>query len=223
MNVNRIAVRWNPLEPTEILERKFLDRAVPVAEQANIRTVFDVFRSTRSRSASAPRRGPRSSVRTCRSSRARTGGDRLHRRQRAERGVLLAAPVRTGRAGVSGRLPARVLTARDALKAVNPDIRVIAAGLSGKNDRTSTSPVRFLDALGDAYRKWSERAGDGRSRLPRLSAAQHPSSVAPLRGRTRAGPTSIASSRPSGTPSTAPGSRRSRKGLPGSTGKTSGS
>ena len=26
---NRIAVRWNPAEPTEILEQKFLDRAVP--------------------------------------------------------------------------------------------------------------------------------------------------------------------------------------------------
>ena len=43
MTVNRIAVRWNPLEPTEILEKKFLDRAVPVAEGSGIRTVFDVF------------------------------------------------------------------------------------------------------------------------------------------------------------------------------------
>ena len=49
----------------------------------------------------------------------------------------------------------RVLArAYDALKAVNPKIRVIAAGLSGEgNDRTSTSPVRFLKAMGDAYRR----------------------------------------------------------------------
>ena len=40
---NRIAVRWNPAEPTEILEQKFLDRAVPLATQLDIRLVFDVF------------------------------------------------------------------------------------------------------------------------------------------------------------------------------------
>ena len=43
MTENRIAVRWNPAEPTEILEKKFLDRAIPVAERSGIRLVFDVF------------------------------------------------------------------------------------------------------------------------------------------------------------------------------------
>ena len=47
----------------------------------------------------------------------------------------------------------------DALKAVNPAIRVIAAGPSNEgNDHTSTSPVRFLRALGDAYRASGRQA-----------------------------------------------------------------
>jgi hypothetical protein len=53
----------------------------------------------------------------------------------------------------------RMMTAAyDALKSVDPTLRVIAAGPSNEgNDRTSTSPVRFITALGDAYRA-SERA-----------------------------------------------------------------
>ena len=48
----------------------------------------------------------------------------------------------------------RMMTAAyDALKSVDPKLRVIAAGPSNEgNDKTSTSPVRFIAALGDAYR-----------------------------------------------------------------------
>jgi hypothetical protein len=55
---------------------------------------------------------------------------------------------------LSGASFARLLAAAyDALKAVNPGLRVIAAGPSNEgNDRTSTSPVRFIRAVGDAYR-----------------------------------------------------------------------
>ena len=156
MTENRIAVRWNPLEPTEILEKKFLDRAVPVAEGSGIRTVFDVF-------AIDPLAF---GINT--ETRATLFGAYLQKLARTYPEVtdfIIANEPNEAffwrpQFGPEGEQASavdflRVLTrAYDALKAVNPDIRVIAAGLSGEgNDRTSTSPVRFLDALGDAYRK----------------------------------------------------------------------
>jgi hypothetical protein len=156
MTVNRIAVRWNPLEPTEILEKKFLDRAVPVAKGSGIRTVFDVF-------AIDPLAF---GINT--ETRATLFGAYLQKLARAypevtdfiianepNEAFFWRPQFGPGGAQASAADFLRVLTrAYDALKAVNPEIRVIAAGLSGEgNDRTSTSPVRFLDALGDAYRK----------------------------------------------------------------------
>ena len=48
----------------------------------------------------------------------------------------------------------RILAAGyDALKSVDPAIDVAGLGISpAANDKTSTSPVRFIDALGRAYR-----------------------------------------------------------------------
>jgi hypothetical protein len=156
MNVNRIAVRWNPLEPTEILEKKFLDRAVPAAGQLDIRLVFDVF-------AIDPL-----AFGIDTETRATLFGAYLQKLARTYPQVtdfivanepnerFFWRPQFTpGGEQASAADFLRVLSrGYDALKAVNPDIRVIAAGLSGEgNDRMSTSPVRFLDALGDAYRK----------------------------------------------------------------------
>ena len=59
-----------------------------------------------------------------------------------------------GKRQVSAAAFLRMITAAyDALKSVDPELRVIAAGPSNEgNDKTSTSPVRFVAALGDAYR-----------------------------------------------------------------------
>jgi hypothetical protein len=156
MTENRIAVRWNPVEPTEILEKKFLDRAIPVAERAGIRLVFDVF-------AIDPL-----AFGTDTETRATLFGAYLQKLARTypqvtdfivanepNEAFFWRPQFAPGGEQASAADFLRVLTrAYDALKAVNPNIRVIAAGLSGEgNDRTSTSPVRFLDALGDAYRK----------------------------------------------------------------------
>lgn len=152
---NRIAVRWNPVEPTEILERRFLDRALPVAARSGIRVVFDVF--------SIDPLGFSIDSDT----RAALFGAYVQKLARTYPQVtdfiVTNEPNESyfwqpqfGPAGVQLSAAAflRVLTSTyDALEAVNPKIRVIAAGLSGEgNDRTSTSPVRFLKALGDAYR-----------------------------------------------------------------------
>ena len=186
MDMNRIAVRWNPLEPTEILERKFLDRAVPVAARAehppDVRRLPD-----------RPARVPASPE-----TRATLFGayfQKLARTYPEVTDFIVANEPNEAffwrpqfgpgkRAGVSRRLPAHdYCRAYDALKAVNPDIRVIAAGLVRGRERP------HVDVAGSFPRRagrrlpqeWLGRAGHGRSRLPRLSAAQHPSSVEPLR------------------------------------------
>jgi hypothetical protein len=152
---NRVTVRWNPADPTAIQEQGFLDRALPAAAAAGIRIVFDVYPTdplafTSSPEARAPlfaaylqtvaRRYPQVT-------------DYIVGNEPNEFYFWRPQFGKSGRqASAWGFLP--VMTAAyDALKAVNPDIRVIAAGPSNEgNDKTSTSPVRFLRALGAAYR-----------------------------------------------------------------------
>lgn len=155
MTQNRFTVRWNPADPTRIQERGFLDRSLPAAARAGIRIIFDVYPLDTTAFSVDP----------------------------ADRGRLFAAYLQTlartypqvrdyivgnepneayfwqpqfgpsgEQASASAFLPV-MAAAYDALKSVDPGIRVIAAGPSAEgNDRTSTSPVRFLRALGDAYR-----------------------------------------------------------------------
>ena len=112
--------------------------------------------------------------------------------------------------------------AYDALKGVDPDIAVVGVGLSPRgNDRPtaknniSTSPVRFLRALGTWYR----RSGRTQPLMDAFSFHPYPNEATdPLdrgyavaeRGLRR---TSTGSSRRSGTPSTARRSRRRSTGL----------
>lgn len=155
MGADRFTVRWSPATPTTILEQPFLDRSLPVAARAGMRIVFDVY----------PTDAPTFAF----------DGD--------ARTVLFAAYLQTlarrypqvtefivgnepnesffwqpqfGAAGEqvsAARFEKLMAASYDALKAVDPAIRVIAAGPSNEaNDRTSTSPVRFLKALGEAYR-----------------------------------------------------------------------
>ena len=152
---NRFTVRWNPAAPTAIQEQGFLDRSLPAAARAGVRIVFDVYSMDQLAFSPSPE----------------------------TRAALFAAYLQTlakrypqvndfivgnepnesyfwqpqfGAAGevVSAAAFLKVMTAAyDALKAVRPDIRVIAGGPSNEgNDKTSSSPVRFLKALGEAYR-----------------------------------------------------------------------
>jgi hypothetical protein len=152
---NRITVRWNPADPTTIQDQEFLDRSLPVAAQAGMRIVFDVYPldpfafspSPEARAAlfgaylqTLARRYPQVT-------------DFIVGNEPNESYFWQPQFAETGEQVSAAAFLPLISTAYDALKAVRPDIRVIAAGPSNEgNDKTSTSPVRFLTALGAAYR-----------------------------------------------------------------------
>jgi hypothetical protein len=157
---NRITVRWDPKQPQEILEESFLNRVVPVAKENGIRIVFHVFPISPTSLTSSPTATEKFAAFLTKLATAypdvrdyvvgnEPNQPRFQRPQFSPAGRGLAAPVYAG------------LLARsyDALKEVDPAIRVIGLGLSGRgNDlphapsNASTSPVRFLRDLGAAYR-----------------------------------------------------------------------
>jgi hypothetical protein len=164
MTDNRVAVLWDASRPAEIVEKPFLDRALPVAREHGIRVVFAV----------SPRRARSLTVsRTAAPAFAAFLQLLARTYPEVEDFVIGNEPNQPrfwqpqfvrGR-GVSGAAYQRVLAmAYDALKAVDPDIRVIGVGLSPRgNDRpnaksnVSTSPVRFLRDMGRAYRASGRR------------------------------------------------------------------
>ena len=156
---NRITLLWDPQKPETIAERSFLDRSLPVAKEKGVRVVLHVYPATPTALA-AP--DAAESFAAFLAQLATTypevrdfvvGNEpnqpRFARPQFSPAGKGLAA-------AVYADLLAR---SYDALKAVDPAIRVVGLGLSGRgNDlplapsNASTSPVRFLRDLGAAYR-----------------------------------------------------------------------
>jgi hypothetical protein len=159
MTQNRIAIFWNPAQPTTIQERAFLDRSMPQALLRGTRILFSVQPARPTDVTSTP------------------NGPQLF----AAYTVLLARtypqvkdfivgnepnqprfwqPQFVGGKGVSAAAYEQTLAlSYDALKAFDPTIRVIGVGLSPRgNDNPrassniSTSPVRFIRDLGAAYR-----------------------------------------------------------------------
>ncbi len=185
MTENRIAVRWNPVEPTEILEKKFLDRAVPVAEGSGIRLVFDVF-------AIDPLAFGLNTE-----ARATLFGAYLQKLARTypevtdfivanepNEAFFWRPQFGPGGEQASAADFLRVLThSYDALKAVEPG----HPGDRGRSLRGGERP--HVDVAGPLPRRSRRRVpperptrpAHGRARLPRLSAAKRPSAVAALR------------------------------------------
>jgi hypothetical protein len=161
MSENRVAVPFDAADPTTIQNQAALDLYVPVASLRGVRVVFSV----------AP-------------SKARAMADNPNAvRLYAEYVALLARTYPTVKDFIVGNEPnqprfwqpqfnaagqnvsaasyfSMLAAAYDALKAVDPTIRVIGIGLSPRgNDQpnapnnVSTSPVRFLHGLGKAYRR----------------------------------------------------------------------
>lgn len=152
---NRFTVRWNPADPTTIQERGFLDRSLPAAARAGVRVVFDVYPAEPLAFSMDP--AARSSLFAAYlQTLARTYPQVKDYIVGNEPNESYFWQPQFGPAGeqVSAAAYLTLITASyDALKAVDPAIRVVAAGPSNEgNDRTSTSPVRYLRALGEAYR-----------------------------------------------------------------------
>jgi hypothetical protein len=156
---NRVTVRWNPADPTTIQEQGFLDRALPVAERAGIRVVLDVYPTDPFAFTASPdvRAALFAAYLQTLARRYPQVTDYIVGNEPNE-SYFWQPQFGPGGRQVSAAAFMRVIAAAyDALKAVDPTIRVIAAGPSNEgNDKTSASPVRFLDALGRAYRS-SER------------------------------------------------------------------
>ena len=161
MQENRVTVPFDTSAPTAIQNQAALDLYVPLATLRGVRVVFSVAPSKAKAMAENPNAA----------------------RQYAEYIALLARTYPTVKEFIIGNEPNQprflqpqfnpagqnvspgayftmLAAAYDALKAVDPGLRVIGLGLSPRgNDQpnaannVSTSPVRFINGLGKAYRK----------------------------------------------------------------------
>jgi hypothetical protein len=161
MTENRIAVFWDPANPTTIVDQAFLDRSIPNAARRGIEVIFAVYPLKARALTDTPngvqlfadyaamvaKRYPYVRKIIC----LNEGNQpRFHQPQFDEAGN-----------GISGYVQEAAMAAcYDALKAVDPGITVIAFGLSprGNDDfdavsNVSHSPIRFMQEVGEAYRQ----------------------------------------------------------------------
>ena len=161
LRANKMTVNWDPARPDVIADQAF---STARCRRRSNRGVPGLVRHPRSA------RRARSAARRARSTdsslvaEARVDVSRRHRvrdRERAEPDAVLAAPVRPARPErcPASRFAAFLARSYDALKDVNPNVKVVGVGLSPRgSDRPraksniSTSPVRFIQALGIGYR-----------------------------------------------------------------------
>jgi len=160
MTENRMAVFWDPANPTTIVDQAFLDRSVPQAMRRGIDVMFAIYplkaralvdtpngvQQFADYAAKVVERYPYVRKIVC----LNEGNQpRFHQPQFDDAGN-----------GISGVVQEQAMAAcYDAVKAVDPGIDVIAFGLSprGNDDfeadsNVSHSPIRFLKEVGDAYR-----------------------------------------------------------------------
>ena len=160
MTENRMAVFWDPANPSTIVDQAFLDRSVPNAARRGVEVIFAIY-PLKARGlvdtpngvqlfadyvAKVARRYPYVRKMIC----LNEGNQpRFHQPQFDDAGK-----------GISGYVQEQAMAAcYDALKAVDPGITVIGFGLSprGNDDfdavsNVSHSPIRFLQEVGEAYR-----------------------------------------------------------------------
>ena len=157
---NRITVQWDPSRPTTIVEKAFLDRSLPRAAASGTRLVFALY-PTRPTGVTATADGA-AQFAAFAAQLARTYPQVKHFVIGNEPNQPRFWQPQFGPDG--SRVAAATFfetlwRSYDALKGVDPAIRVIGLGLSerGNDNATapsnaSTSPVRFLRDLGAAYR-----------------------------------------------------------------------
>src|SRR5262249_20239597 len=162
MTENRVTVFWNANEPAKIQEADFLDRMVPVAKSLKIKLIFSVQ--------------PKPALAFAQAEKMRIALFAGYLRALAQRypsvnefvignepNERLFLQPQHGPGGMirSGATYEAILAASyDALKAVDPAIQVAGLALSPDgndgapgSDNESVSPVRFIAAVGAAYRR----------------------------------------------------------------------
>ena len=161
MTENRMAVFWDPSQPTTIYDQAFFDRSITQAQKRGIEVIFSIY-PLKARAlvdtpngiqlfaqyaAKVAERYPYVRKIIC----LNEGNQpRFHQPQFDDAGN-----------GISGYVQEQAMAAcYDALKAVDPNITVIAFGLSprGNDDfdapsNVSHSPIRFLEEVAEGYRQ----------------------------------------------------------------------
>jgi hypothetical protein len=160
LTVDAVSIHWDPADPATIQEQRQLDRLLPAAEKAGVRVVFHVYPGAALALARRTKVRIASFVRFLRLVAQTYPGvtdyivgnepnqPRFMRPQFSDRGRQVSA----------GRYERLLAASYDALKSENPDVNVIGVALSPRGndnprapENISTSPVRFLRKLGDAY------------------------------------------------------------------------
>ena len=160
LSENRMTVQWDASRPTTIVEKGFLDRSLPRAAASGTRVVFAVYPTRPTGVTATPDGADQFAAFVAQLARTypqvkhfvignEPNQPRFWQPQFGPDGLRVAATT----------FFETLSRAYDALKAVDPAIRVIGIGLSERgNDNpsapsnASTSPVRFLRDLGAAYR-----------------------------------------------------------------------
>ncbi len=158
---NRITIYWNADRPTQIVDKGFLDRALPQAAAHGVRIVFSVSVG-RPASITSDTTAPAAFVRflqllarTYPEVREYIVGNEPNQPRFWQPQFVPGRPDRSAGAAYEALLA----RAYDGLKAVDPQLTVVGLALAprgndrpGAREHVSTSPVRFLHDMGVAYR-----------------------------------------------------------------------
>ena len=176
MTQNRIAVFWDAAYPTDIQEKPFLDRSLPVAAAAHVQIIFSVQPLHPTDVTATPGGAGEFADYVALLARTYPQVKEFIIGNEPNQPRFWRPQFSAGGRGVAASAYEQMLAlSYDALKAVDPTIDVIGLGLSPRgNDspqatsNVSTSPVRFIHDLGLAYR------ASGRSKPIMDELAFHP-------------------------------------------------
>ena len=155
-----MSVDYEPSQPTTVQQQAQLARAIAAANAKDLRVHPVDPAGARTRTSRATRTARRSSRPTPRSSRRRSRRSRDFIIGNEPNLGLFWFPTfnANGTIASAKTYEAALAASYDALKAVNPSIDVIGIAVSPRGDdrpgsaRNTISPVRFIKAVGDAYR-----------------------------------------------------------------------
>jgi hypothetical protein len=179
LSSNRISVFWDYTKPTTIPEKAYLDKVVPAAMAANVQLVFAIYADPRvSGAATAVSGGGTDAFCNYAVQIAKTypSVTKIIIGNEPNQPRFWRPQFNADGSPVAGAAYETLLAAGyDFLKAADPSIRVIGLALSnhGNDDykaksNVSTSPVRFIQQVGSAYR------ASGRKRPLMDAVAMHP-------------------------------------------------